>query len=132
MPTIQQLIRKGRRRKPRVSHSRALQGNPQLKGVVLRVFVMNPKKPNSGKRLTVRVRLTNGKEVSAHIVGRGTNLQEHSVVLIRGGSQPDMPGVKYCVVRGALDTAGVGQNSKDITQRKARSKYGVTRPGNQK
>lgn len=130
MPTTQQLIRKGKRKKKRtISHSRALQGNPQKKGVVLRVFVIQPKKPNSGKRLSVRVRLTNGKEVTAHIPGRGTNLQEHSQVLIRGGSQPDQPGVKYAVVRSALDTAAVGLNIKEITQRKARSKYGVSKPG---
>lgn len=128
MPTIQQLVRKGRKKRRKVSHSRALEGNPQVKGVVLRVFVIQPKKPNSGKRLSVRVRLTNGREVTAHIPGRGTNLQEHSQVLIRGGSQPDQPGVKYAVVRSALDTAGVGYQSKEITQRKARSKYGVAMP----
>lgn len=132
MPTTNQLVRKGRKKKRRISHSRALMGNPQVRGVVLRVFVIQPKKPNSGKRLSVRVRLTNGKEVTAHIPGRGTNLQEHSQVLVRGGSQPDQPGVKYQVVRAALDSAGVGFNTKEITQRQSRSKYGVTKPGKDK
>lgn len=135
MPTINQLIRKGRQDKVEQSHSPALQKglnsfkkvqtdqrSPQKRGVCTRVGTMTPKKPNSALRKYARVRLTNGIEVTAYIPGIGHNLQEHSVVLIRGGRVKDLPGVRYHIVRGALDTAGV-QN-----RMQARSKYGTKRP----
>jgi small subunit ribosomal protein S12 len=122
MPTINQLVRKGR--KPAVSKSKvpALQDSPQKRGVCTRVYTTTPKKPNSALRKVAKVRLTNGFEVISYIGGEGHNLQEHSVVLIRGGRVKDLPGVRYHMVRGALDTAGV----KDRKQ--ARSKYGAKRP----
>lgn len=119
MPTPQQLIR-GQRKKRRKKKVNALGGSPMLKGVVLRSFIVNPKKPNSAERKCVRVRLSNGNEVTAHIPGEGHRLQEHSQVLIRGGRVKDLPGVKYKVIRGAADTAGV----KD--RRQSRSRYGAS------
>lgn len=122
MPTINQLIRKGRESLPQKSTAPALKECPQKRGVCTRVYTTTPKKPNSALRKVARVRLTNGMEVSAYIPGIGHNLQEHSVVLIRGGRVKDLPGVRYHIVRGALDTAGV-QN-----RLQARSKYGSKRP----
>ncbi|MCD4792343.1 MAG: 30S ribosomal protein S12 [Bacteroidales bacterium] len=122
MPTIQQLIRKGRKKVNRKSKSPALNSSPQKRGVCVRVYTTTPKKPNSAMRKVARVRLTNGKEVNAYIPGEGHNLQEHSIVLVRGGRIKDLPGVRYHIVRGTLDTQGVD----DRTQR--RSKYGTKRP----
>ncbi|MEN8839256.1 MAG: 30S ribosomal protein S12 [Flavobacteriales bacterium] len=122
MPTIQQLIRKGRTSNTKVSKSIALGSSPQKRGVCVRVYTATPKKPNSAMRKVARVRLTNGKEVNAYIGGEGHNLQEHSIVLVRGGRVKDLPGVRYHIVRGSLDTAGVDGR----TQR--RSKYGTKRP----
>ncbi len=122
MPTIQQLIRKGRKKSTDKSNSPALDSCPQRRGVCVRVYTTTPKKPNSAMRKVARVRLTNGKEVNAYIPGEGHNLQEHSIVLIRGGRVKDLPGVRYHIVRGALDTLGVDGR----TQR--RSKYGTKRP----
>ena len=122
MPTINQLIRKGRQEKESKSTAPALQSNPQKRGVCTRVYTTTPKKPNSALRKVARVRLTNGVEVTSYIPGVGHNLQEHSVVLIRGGRVKDLPGVRYHMVRGTLDLAGV----KD--RRKSRSKYGAKRP----
>jgi small subunit ribosomal protein S12 len=124
MPTIQQLIRKGRTSNTKVSKSIALGSSPQKRGVCVRVYTATPKKPNSAMRKVARVRLTNGKEVNAYIGGEGHNLQEHSIVLVRGGRVKDLPGVRYHIVRGSLDTAGVDGR----TQR--RSKYGTKRPKN--
>ena len=122
MPTINQLIRKGRIRAKKKNASPALKGNPQKRGVCTRVYTTTPKKPNSALRKVARVRLTNGMEVTAYIPGEGHNLQEHSIVLIEGGRVKDLPGVRYHIVRGALDTSGVNER----TQR--RSKYGAKRP----
>lgn len=122
MPTIQQLVRKGRNTLETSSKSRALDSCPQRRGVCTRVYTTTPKKPNSAMRKVARVRLTNGKEVNAYIPGEGHNLQEHSIVLIRGGRVKDLPGVRYHIIRGALDTAGV----KDRKQ--GRSKYGAKKP----
>lgn len=122
MPTIQQLVRKGRKQLVYKSKSPALTSCPQRRGVCTRVYTTTPKKPNSAMRKVARVRLTNGFEVTAYIPGEGHNLQEHSIVLVRGGRVKDLPGVRYHIVRGALDTAGV----EDRTQR--RSKYGTKRP----
>jgi len=122
MPTIQQLVRKGRLWKVNVSESIALSSCPQKRGVCVRVYTTTPKKPNSAMRKVARVRLTNGKEVNAYIGGEGHNLQEHSIVLVRGGRVKDLPGVRYHIVRGALDTAGVEGRSQ------RRSKYGTKRP----
>ena len=122
MPTINQLVRQGRRSVPKKSKNAALQHNSQKRGVCTRVFTTSPKKPNSALRKVARVRLSNGMEVSSYIPGEGHNLQEHSVVLIRGGRVKDLPGVRYHIVRGTLDTAGVNGR----TQR--RSKYGAKRP----
>ena len=121
-PTISQLIRKGRKEKVKRSKSPALQSRPQLRGVCLQVRTMTPKKPNSALRKIARVRLTNGIEVTSYIPGEGHNLQEHSIVLVRGGRVKDLPGVRYHIVRGTLDAAGVNQ------RRKSRSKYGAKRP----
>ena len=121
-PTIAQLIRKGRKHKVKRSKSPALQGRPQLRGVCLQVRTMTPKKPNSALRKIARVRLTNSVEVTGYIPGEGHNLQEHSIVLVRGGRVKDLPGVRYHIVRGTLDAAGVNQ------RRKSRSKYGAKRP----
>jgi small subunit ribosomal protein S12 len=122
MPTINQLVRKGREKIRRRTSSPALQRNPQKRGVCVRVYTTTPKKPNSALRKVARVRLTNGIEVSTYIPGIGHNLQEHAIVLIRGGRVKDLPGVRYHVIRGSLDTAGV-QN-----RRQGRSKYGAKRP----
>ena len=122
MPTINQLVRKQRSDKKRKSKSPALQANPQRRGVCTRVYTTTPKKPNSALRKVARVRLTNGMEVTAYIGGEGHNLQEHSVVLVRGGRVKDLPGVRYHVVRGALDSLGVSDRLQ------ARSKYGAKRP----
>ena len=122
MPTIQQLVRKGREVLVEKSKSPALDSCPQRRGVCVRVYTTTPKKPNSAMRKVARVRLTNGIEVTAYIPGIGHNLQEHSVVLIRGGRVKDLPGVRYHIIRGALDTAGVANRNQ------ARSKYGAKRP----
>lgn len=122
MPTIQQLVRKGRQKFAKKSKSAALDACPQRRGVCTRVYTTTPKKPNSAMRKVARVRLTNGNEVNAYIPGEGHNLQEHSIVLVRGGRVKDLPGVRYHIVRGALDTAGV----QGRTQR--RSKYGTKKP----
>ena len=119
MPTIQQLVRKGRQAKSSKSKTPALKGSPQRRGVCTRVYTTTPKKPNSALRKVARVRLTNGMEVTTYIPGEGHNLQEHSVVLVRGGRVKDLPGVRYKVVRGTLDAAGVSD------RKKARSQYGV-------
>lgn len=122
MPTINQLVRKGRAKAVDKSKSPALKGNPQKRGVCTRVYTATPKKPNSALRKVARVRLVNGMEVTAYIPGIGHNLQEHSVVLIRGGRVRDLPGVRYHIIRGALDAAGVAKRMQ------ARSKYGAKRP----
>lgn len=126
MPTIQQLVRKGRVVAANKSKSPALTGNPQRRGVCTRVYTITPKKPNSALRKVARVKLTNGKEVNAYIGGEGHNLQEHSIVLVRGGRVKDLPGVRYHIVRGALDTAGVDG------RKQGRSKYGAKRPKDKK
>lgn len=122
MPTINQLVRKGREVLKAKSTAPALKECPQKRGVCTRVYTTTPKKPNSALRKVARVRLTNGKEVNSYIPGEGHNLQEHSIVLVRGGRVKDLPGVRYHIVRGTLDTAGVAGR----TQR--RSKYGAKRP----
>ena len=122
MPTINQLVRKGRRVKPKRSTAPALKGCPQKRGVCTRVYTTTPKKPNSAMRKVAKVRLTNGFEVIAYIPDEGHSLQEHSIVLVRGGRVKDLPGVRYHVVRGALDATGVEK------RRRSRSKYGVKRP----
>ena len=122
MPTINQLIRKGRLRAKKKNASPALKGNPQKRGVCTRVYTTTPKKPNSALRKVARVRLTNGMEVAAYIPGEGHNLQEHSIVLIEGGRVKDLPGVRYHVVRGTLDTAGVAD------RKTSRSRYGAKKP----
>ena len=122
MPTINQLVRSGRRKAKNKTKSPALRKCPQRRGVCLRVYTSTPKKPNSALRKVTRVRLTNGIEVTTYIPGVGHNLQEHAIVLIRGGRVKDLPGVRYHVVRGALDTLGVEG------RRQSRSKYGAKRP----
>jgi small subunit ribosomal protein S12 len=122
MPTINQLVRKGRKRVQKKTNTPALKGAPQKRGVCTRVYTTTPKKPNSALRKVARVRLTSGVEVTAYIPGIGHNLQEHSVVLVRGGRVKDLPGVRYHVVRGTLDTLGVED------RRQGRSKYGAKRP----
>ena len=122
MPTIEQLVRKGRQAKPKKSKTLALKGSPLRRGVCTRVYTTTPKKPNSALRKVAKVRLTNGYEVISYIGGEGHNLQEHSVVLIRGGRVKDLPGVRYHTVRGSLDAAGVAK------RRQSRSKYGAKRP----
>lgn len=122
MPTINQLVRKGRFDSKRPSNAPALKGCPQRRGVCTRVYTTTPKKPNSALRKVCRVRLTNGHEITAYIPGEGHNLQEHSVVLVRGGRVKDLPGVRYKVVRGSLDTAGVS------ARRQGRSAYGAKKP----
>jgi len=123
MPTIQQLVRKGRTRKPSKNTTLALKGSPQRRGVCTRVYTTTPKKPNSALRKVCRVRLSSGTEVTAYIPGEGHNLQEHSIVLVRGGRVKDLPGVRYKVVRGALDAAAVRN------RKQARSRYGVKKEG---
>ena len=122
MPTINQLVRKGRERVIKRSSTPALKGNPQKRGVCTRVWTVTPKKPNSALRKVARVRLTNGIEVTAYIPGIGHNLQEHSMVLVRGGRVKDLPGVRYHIIRGAEDAAGVEG------RRRGRSKYGTKKP----
>lgn len=122
MPTINQLIRKGRKKIQKKTNTPALKGAPQKRGVCTRVYTSTPKKPNSALRKVARVRLTTGIEVTAYIPGIGHNLQEHSVVLVRGGRVKDLPGVRYHIVRGTLDTLGVQD------RRQGRSKYGAKRP----
>jgi small subunit ribosomal protein S12 len=125
MPTIQQLVRKGRKKSIKKSKSPALDSCPQRRGVCTRVYTSTPKKPNSAMRKVARVRLTNGKEVNVYIPGEGHNLQEHSIVLIKGGRVKDLPGVRYHIVRGALDTLGVDG------RKQGRSKYGSKKPKKQ-
>ena len=122
MPTIQQLVRKGRKTIPAKSKSPALDSCPQKRGVCVRVYTTTPKKPNSAMRKVARVRLSNSKEVNAYIPGEGHNLQEHSIVMVRGGRVKDLPGVRYHIIRGTLDTAGVANRGQQ------RSKYGAKRP----
>ena len=124
MPTINQLVRKGRAKAVDKSKSPALEGNPQKRGVCTRVYTATPKKPNSALRKVARVRLVNGMEVTAYIPGIGHNLQEHSMVLIRGGRVKDLPGVRYKIIRGTLDTASVSDRAQ------ARSRYGAKKPKN--
>ena len=123
MPTIQQLVRKGRSSKPAKRKSPALKGSPQRRGVCTRVYTTTPKKPNSALRKVCRVRLTSGVEVTAYIPGEGHNLQEHSIVLVRGGRVKDVPGVRYKIIRGTLDTSGVRD------RKQARSRYGAKKEG---
>lgn len=122
MPTLNQLVRKNRKKVMKQSTAPALEGSPQKRGVCTRVSTTTPKKPNSALRKIARVRLTNGTEISAYISGIGHNLQEHSVVLVRGGRVKDLPGVRYHLIRGALDAAGVDN------RKQGRSKYGTKRP----
>jgi small subunit ribosomal protein S12 len=122
MPTINQLVRRGRKATQKAEKAPALKGNPQKRGVCTRVYTTTPKKPNSALRKVARVRLTNGFEVTSYIPGEGHNLQEHSIVLIRGGRVKDLPGVRYHIIRGTLDAAGVSD------RRQSRSKYGAKRP----
>lgn len=122
MPSINQLVRLGRKAVVRKPKAPALRGNPQKRGVCTRVYTTTPKKPNSALRKVARVRLTNGLEVTSYIPGEGHNLQEHSIVLIRGGRVKDLPGVRYHIIRGTLDAAGV------VDRKKSRSKYGAKRP----
>ena len=122
MPTINQLVRKGRKKIEKKKKTPALQENPLRRGVCIRVYTTTPKKPNSALRKVARVRLTNGQEVTAYIPGIGHNLQEHSIVLVRGGRVKDLPGVRYKVIRGVLDTAGVDN------RRSSRSRYGAKKP----
>ncbi len=122
MPTINQLIRKGRKQIKKKSSTPAMKGCPQRRGVCVRVYTTTPKKPNSALRKVARVRLTSGVEVTSYIGGVGHNLQEHSIVLVRGGRVKDLPGVRYHIVRGSLDTLGVEN------RRQGRSKYGAKRP----
>ena len=119
MPTIEQLVRKGHQEKATKSKTPALKGSPQRRGVCVRVFTATPKKPNSALRKVARVRLTSGVEVTAYIPGEGHNLQEHSIVLVRGGRVKDLPGTRYKIIRGALDASGVRD------RKQARSRYGV-------
>ena len=122
MPTINQLVKNGRDKQRRKTTAPALMACPQRRGVCVRVYTTTPKKPNSALRKVARVRLTNGMEVTTYIPGEGHNLQEHSVVLIRGGRVKDLPGVRYHIIRGSLDTSGV------TNRRQGRSKYGAKRP----
>jgi len=122
MPTINQLVRHGRKDVERKEKAPALRSNPQKRGVCTRVYTTTPKKPNSALRKVARVRLTNGFEVTAYIPGEGHNLQEHSIVMIRGGRVKDLPGVRYHIIRGTLDAAGVNE------RKQSRSKYGAKRP----
>jgi len=122
MPTINQLVRKGRKRMTKKTATPALKGNPQKRGVCTRVYTTTPKKPNSALRKVTRVRLTNGMEVTAYIPGEGHNLQEHSIVLLEGGRVKDLPGVRYHIVRGTLDTSGVSDRTT------SRSRYGTKKP----
>jgi small subunit ribosomal protein S12 len=122
MPTINQLVRQGREAVRKKSKTPAMQGCPQKRGVCIRVYTTTPKKPNSALRKVARVRLTNGQEVTSYIPGVGHNLQEHSIVMIRGGRVKDLPGIRYHIIRGSLDTAGVAN------RKQSRSKYGAKAP----
>ena len=122
MPTINQLVRSGRKQVEKKNKAPALGGSPQKRGVCTRVYTTTPKKPNSALRKVARVRLSNGIEVTAYIPGEGHNLQEHSIVMIRGGRVKDLPGVRYHIIRGTLDTSGVND------RKQSRSKYGTKRP----
>ena len=122
MPTINQLVRQGREAVRKKSKTPAMQGCPQKRGVCIRVYTTTPKKPNSALRKVARVRLTNGQEVTSYIPGVGHNLQEHSIVMIRGGRVKDLPGIRYHIIRGSLDTAGVAN------RKQSRSKYGAKQP----
>lgn len=122
MPTINQLVRKGRKREDKKKSTPALQGSPQRRGVCKRVYTATPKKPNSALRKVARVRLTTGYEVTAYVPGEGHNLQEHNIVLVRGGRVKDLPGIRYTVVRGALDCSGVEG------RKQSRSRYGTKKP----
>lgn len=122
MPTVNQLVRRARKKITKKNKVPALQASPQKRGVCMRVYTATPKKPNSALRKVARVRLTNGQEVTAYIPGEGHNLQEHSIVLIRGGRVKDLPGVRYHILRGVLDTQGVSD------RKQGRSKYGTKRP----
>lgn len=126
MPTINQLVRNPRKPKKRKSKAPALEGNPQKRGVCIRVYTTTPKKPNSALRKVAKVRLSNGREIIAYIPGEGHNLQEHSVVLVRGVRVKDLPGVKYHIIRGVYDAAGVEK------RRNSRSKYGTKKPKEEK
>ncbi len=126
MPTINQLVRLGRKKATRKTKAPALMGSPQKRGVCTRVYATTPKKPNSALRKVARVRLTNGLEVTCYIPGEGHNLQEHSLVLIRGGRVKDLPGVRYHIIRGVLDTSGVEE------RKRGRSLYGAKKPKKQK
>ena len=121
MPTIQQLVRRGRAEKTTKTSTPALKGSPQRRGVCTRVYTTTPKKPNSALRKVARVRLTSGMEITAYITGEGNNLQEHSIVLVRGGRVKDLPGVRYKIIRGSLDTQGVKN------RKQSRSRYGAKR-----
>ena len=123
MPTIQQLVRKGRSSKPKKGTTPGLKGSPQRRGVCTRVYTATPKKPNSALRKVARVRLSSGMEVTAYIPGEGHNLQEHSIVLVRGGRVKDLPGVRYKIIRGTLDASGVRD------RKQARSRYGAKQEG---
>ena len=125
MPTINQLVRKGREQETKKQTTPALDGSPQCRGVCTRVYTTTPKKPNSALRKVARVHLTSGYEVTAYIPGEGHNLQEHNIVLVRGGRVKDLPGIRYTIVRGALDTSGVED------RRQGRSKYGTKKPEDQ-
>ena len=122
MPTYNQLVRKGRTPQIKKKKAADLEGNPQKRGVCIRVYTTTPKKPNSALRKVARIRMTNGREATCYIPGIGHNLQEHSVVLVRGGRVKDLPGVRYKVIRGALDTQGVDK------RKQSRSRYGAKRP----
>lgn len=122
MPTINQLVRKGREQFKKKTKTPALRGCPQKRGVCTRVYTVTPKKPNSALRKVARVRLTTGQEITAYIPGEGHNLQEHSIVLVRGGRVKDLPGIRYKIIRGVLDCQGVAN------RRKSRSRYGAQRP----
>lgn len=122
MPTINQLVRNGREEETKSQTTPALKGSPQRRGVLTRVYTTTPKKPNSALRKVARVRLTTGYEVTAYIPGEGHNLQEHNIVLVRGGQVKDLPGIRYTIVRGTLDTSGVED------RRQSRSKYGTKKP----
>src|ERR1700728_4507522 len=130
MPTIQQLVRQGSKKITRKSKSGALDQCPQRRGVCIRVYTTTPKKPNSALRKVAKVRMTNGEEIIAYIPGEGHNLQEHSIVLVRGGRVKDLPGVRYHIVRGTLDALGAAgpSNTNKLTRNVSRSKYGVKKP----
>jgi len=128
MPTVNQLIRKGRKKPGKKKKARALAGSPQRRGVCLQVKTATPKKPNSALRKIARVRLTNNQEITAYIPGVGHNLQEHSIVLVRGGRVKDLPGVRYHIIRGALDCVGVEGDKDGRPRRRSRSLYGVKKP----